>query len=418
MRASTPAEDSRELLPPVLQLLLACLRADPQAQDEQRQLRLLSSLHPNDILVAAADHQITELLGHTLRQLPEDVVEPTLLDALRRCHSSNALRVMAATRDYLRLQDALQAAGVRVIPFKGMVLGKLLYDDPVLRNQGDIDVLISPADIDTASAVLSEQGFVAELPYAALDTDRRGLLRRIQKDLVFMRPAPQVQAVELHWRLIHNPYMLSLDFNTLWSRTQAFALGPRMVQTLSSEDAFVYLCAHGSSTAWYRLKWLADIAPYLERVPLDWAVVMERSAALNCHKAVGLALLLAERLLGVAVPVQARSAMDAVTPSDFAFVLEALVAPACWWHPHGTPRKPPRTAAYMLRFWRFSLTLGTGWRYRREFWLTILVHPQDVVAVRLLRWLFWAYPLVRMWAWMDRILAWLGQRFSSPGRAS
>jgi hypothetical protein len=405
-------------LSPVLQLLLSCL-GGPQSRDHEHWLRLLASLQPQDILAAAVDHHVVELLGQALQQLPAGMVAPELLQAIRQHHSSNALRGLAATRDYLRLQDALQAANVRIIAFKGMVLSKLLYDDTVLRNQGDIDVLIAPADIDAASAVLHAQGYGAELPYAALDAPRQGLLRRIQKDLVFLRAAPQLQAVELHWRLIHNPHMFALDFDTLWSRGQDFALGPRMVRTLSNEDAFIYLCAHGSRTAWYRLKWLADIAPFLERVPLDWPVVMERSAALNCLKAVGLALLLAERLLGVAVPAPARAATSAVLQGDFDFVLEALMAPACWWHPlPGVPRDPPRSAGYLLRFWRFSLMLGSGWRYRSEFGLHLLLHPEDVIATRLPRWLFWAYPLVRLRAWTGRALGWVGQRFSSINRAS
>lgn len=413
-----PADASRgavEALKPALQLVLACLRAVPRPADIENQRRLLPLLQPQDVLAAAADHHVAGLVWHNLRQLPPGMVDASLCDAFRRVHAVNALRVMAATRDYLRLQDSLAAAGIRVVPFKGMVLGTLLYADPALRNQGDIDVLIAQADIGKASAILREQGFAPQFPYAGLDADRQALVRRIQKDLVFVRPAPAPQAVEMHWRLIHNPHLFTPDFEALWSRSQPFVLGPRTVRTLSNEDSFIYLCAHGSSTAWYRLKWLADLEPFLHRVALDWPLVLERSQQLNCLKAVGLGLLLAERLLGVALPAEARKATAAVQAADLAFALEALQVPACWWHADGGRRDPPRTPGYLLRFWRFGLMLGAGWRYRRESLLYVLVHPEDVRALRLPRWLFWCYPLRRMQSFAAGVLRHLGGRNRAGG---
>jgi hypothetical protein len=41
------------------------------------------------------------------------------------------------------------------------------------------------------------------------------------------------------------------------------AVAGRIVSTLSDAPQFAYLCAHGASSAWFRLKWLADLHAFI-----------------------------------------------------------------------------------------------------------------------------------------------------------
>jgi hypothetical protein len=55
--------------------------------------------------------------------------------------------------------SAIQAAGVRVVLFKGPVIERWLYTDGTRREYGDIDLLVAPDRFPRAEQVLGELGF-------------------------------------------------------------------------------------------------------------------------------------------------------------------------------------------------------------------------------------------------------------------
>ena len=79
--------------------------------------------------------------------------------------TDSSARLLAAARtlgvDALAAEtiEALRAAGVRSILLKGPALAGWLYGDGALREYGDCDLLVDPADTDRAAVVLRELGF-------------------------------------------------------------------------------------------------------------------------------------------------------------------------------------------------------------------------------------------------------------------
>jgi Uncharacterised nucleotidyltransferase len=55
--------------------------------------------------------------------------------------------------------EAMGAAGIRALLFKGPVVERWLYDQPGERTYGDIDLLVAPSDFAPAESVLTELGF-------------------------------------------------------------------------------------------------------------------------------------------------------------------------------------------------------------------------------------------------------------------
>jgi hypothetical protein len=60
---------------------------------------------------------------------------------------------------FRRFKEALDRAGVRVLPVKGIVTGRLLYGDPAERPIPDIDVRIVPRDLPTVVAIARGHGW-------------------------------------------------------------------------------------------------------------------------------------------------------------------------------------------------------------------------------------------------------------------
>ena len=49
----------------------------------------------------------------------------------------------------------------------------------------------------------------------------------------------------------------------LGSPTQEVAVLDGSLRTLGDKELFAYLCVHGASHCWFRLKWLADLNAWL-----------------------------------------------------------------------------------------------------------------------------------------------------------
>jgi hypothetical protein len=64
-----------------------------------------------------------------------------------------------------------------------------------------------------------------------------------------------------------------------------------------------YLAVHGASSAWFRLKWLADFAALVARTaPAQLATIADEAPRLGAGRSMAAALILANRMLGTSLP--------------------------------------------------------------------------------------------------------------------
>ena len=72
-------------------------------------------------------------------------------------------RALATDRVAAEVAEALAAGGVDCLLLKGRTLARLLYDDGSARPYVDVDLLIAPAALQTATALLGALGFACQL---------------------------------------------------------------------------------------------------------------------------------------------------------------------------------------------------------------------------------------------------------------
>lgn len=193
-----------------------------------------------------------------------------------------------------RLRDAFAAAGVPLLFLKGLTVAALAYRNPLLKRAWDVDVLVPADRLADAAALLESQGYTLQVPAARAQLAR---WHRTHKDSLWHRDDPLVH-VELHPRLVDNLRMLP-DVG-IGSPRQDVAVAPGVVlQTLAADELFAYLCVHGASSAWFRLKWIADLAGLIEGTSADsLGHLYRRSQELGAARAAGQALLVADFLFG------------------------------------------------------------------------------------------------------------------------
>jgi hypothetical protein len=280
-------------LPSEFALAVACCRwAYPRAgADEVRALAGVTEWPA--FLQTCRRHRIQALARQSLAAL--DIrVDPAVDVALSgdaRNIAEHGLRAVRACRE---LAHAFDDARIPLLFLKGLALGKLAYGDPFLKMGWDIDLLILPQDISGASAVLTGLGYRLEHPAC-----QAGLARWHERHKESVWRNPDGLVVELHSRVADQPQLL--PGLSAGSPIQVVEVAPGItLPTFADEELFAYLCVHGASSAWFRLKWIADLAALLHgRDSAEIARLHDCACQLGAGRAPGQALILASWLFAI-----------------------------------------------------------------------------------------------------------------------
>ena len=202
---------------------------------------------------------------------------------------------LRAARQSALLIEAFTAAEIPLIFVKGLTLGKLAYGDPFVKMSQDIDLLVPAASIADAAKVLDQLGYHLEIPRRSAQLER---WHRQRKESVWR--SPDGLMLDLHGRLADSPRLIPKI--GAGSPQQQVEVAPGIVlPTLAADELFAYLCVHGASSAWFRLKWIADLAAFLNECSVgEIERLYERSQQLGAGRAAAQALLLAAATFGTA----------------------------------------------------------------------------------------------------------------------
>lgn len=231
-------------------------------------------------------HRVQGLVGRSLHRLgivPGDVAAALGSDAT--AISAANLRAAVESRALL---EAFEADGVPLMFVKGLTLGALAYGDAMIKSAVDIDLLIDKSDFAEAAEILQRRGYRSASLHA---------WHGPHKETSWIRDNPRVH-VDLHTRLADHPRLIPRLEVTAPAQWVEVADGIRL-PTLRFEELFAYLCVHGASSLWFRLKWISDVAALLHsRTAADIERLYLRADELGAGRAAAHALLLADRLFG------------------------------------------------------------------------------------------------------------------------
>jgi hypothetical protein len=207
------------------------------------------------------------------------------------------------------ISATLDRAAIPHLFVKGLPVGMLAYSSPFIKHSWDIDLLVDETQIEAAAAVLQSLDYSLAFPDFDVDWPRLARWHRTQKDSAW-RDRESGLVVELHSRLADNELLIPTV--GISSPRQLVALGNGiMLPTLAWPEMFAHLCVHGASSAWFRLKWISDLAALLARASDRLDDLFERSQQLGAGRAVGQALLLAHRLFGLGVDQRLLQSLEA-----------------------------------------------------------------------------------------------------------
>ena len=174
-------------------VLLSLVRAVMFGEELSSEVReCLTDERIKKLYKLAKKHDIAHLAAHAILKngIPDD---SECKAPLVRERDQAMLRYMLLQHELDELSRVLDGQGIAYIPLKGSVI-RVLYPEPWMRTSCDVDVLVSPEDLDAARDALVEQlgytlsdvctdhdislftrsGMHIELHYTLLEDDRRG----------------------------------------------------------------------------------------------------------------------------------------------------------------------------------------------------------------------------------------------------
>lgn len=288
---------------PEWDLVLAASCADARDSDLGR---IGSLLDPTEmkrpveweaVLRLADHHGTSSLLYQNLSRL-RDIVPSPALAALRQDYERNVHKSLFLARELIRILDCIDAIGVEVVPYKGIVMSEVYYGDMALRRAGDMDLFVRGRDVGRIKNAVRVLGYTQRV---AIPEDAEQDYIASGYECTFDSPAGK-NLLELQWALQPRFYAVDFDMEGLFERAVHAEVAGRAVKTPSPEDLLLVLSVHAAKHVWGRLIWLCDIVQILKRENLNWDWVQARARQFGVERILHVTLLLANRLLTAPIP--------------------------------------------------------------------------------------------------------------------
>ena len=314
--ANPPANSDPSKETPELRLLLACARTDSRIVE---QTTLLEGVDWPKFLELARSHHVTPLMNKSIALLPAGAVPQDVRDGLRDTTTYVTRRNLFLLGELVRVANLLDQHQIPLLPFKGPVLALQAYRELSLRQCGDLDVLVRPADVPLAKKVLLDSGLEQFFPTStpreteflkSMNPREEAYYIDAHSEYHLVRAKDRLN-IDLHWRL--NPPEMRVSFSEaeLWGRLESFLLAGRQVLRLAPADSLLLLCFNGAKDCWERLDRICDIAELLRSHPnVAWNEALDRARAIGVERMVVVGLALAEDLLDAPLTPELAAAIE------------------------------------------------------------------------------------------------------------
>lgn len=233
-------------------------------------------------------------------RLTEPAIPAEVADQLRAWQRQQALFTLNLTAEALRIFQSFATDGIEALVIKGPVLSFRCYGDAGLRQYGDLDLIVRQHDILRATEVMIGLDYAPRILLTAIQANK------IPGEYVF-RQARSRLLVEFHTELTFRYHPRPLPLEALYRRQVRVPLDGNTVPALSPEDELVLICIHGAKHFWERLIYIADVAAFLAKQPLDWDRLHSAAREVAAERMLSAALALAAVVLEAPLPAEIAS---------------------------------------------------------------------------------------------------------------
>jgi hypothetical protein len=381
-------------LSPEFLLIAACCRWPPSAERDQQVRGRAEQVDWGRVLRIARRQRVEGLVSDALSRANVEL-PPDVGSSLGHSAAEIARLNLGFAAESRRLHQLLNEAAVPHLFVKGATLDMLAYGSLALKRGRDIDMLIEPNSAVQASRLLAETGYDRVIPGPEIGPDQFGEWVTLCKESNWRHPASRI-IVELHTELVDTPQLLGGV--GLGSPCQTVKVAPNIeLPTLATEQLYAYLCVHGATHAWSRLKWIADVAALLASFDLKRIEQLHRACEwIGAGRSSAQALLLCAHLFETALPAGLKQELERSAVNRW--LLTVALSTMAGRH---AETELDDTLLGTLPIHLSHFALGSGMRFKGRELLTKLNNREDRMRMKLPRPLHFLYPIIALpsWAW-------------------
>lgn len=359
-----------------------------------------------DYLRLVDRHRTPALGWAALKRVTGLAIPKPIASELRK--RSDGCRLQAVVRLQLLagVLEALNRAGIPVMPLKGPLLSLEMYGDVGFRQSKDLDVLVDRVDVVKTQECLKALGWQPTSEYASLTRRQSEFNLRYERHIGYVHLQRGCE-LELHWRTAGETSEavatnLSRGVPSKWQGFDYLRMKPT--------DLALYLCNHGSGHAWARAKWLGDMARIWASESTDWPAVLDVARTTGQERSVSLCLRLLKEAYGLPTDARGHESSEVLPPALLPKAVRELMAP---------DEREERSAFTRI------LEEIRSYRYMRQLWphkprwenfTEVALRRVDFKVLRLPDRLFWLYIPLRPFLWTWRHLRDFVRNPSFPAR--
>ena len=297
---------------PLITLVLDLGSADPEVR-LQAVKRIAQQLTVPGFFETLREHRLTYFFYHTLTKFSrEEVGGVPHLEELRWDYFGRMRRYRIQEREMRLLLQVLHEAGVEGLLLKGGDIRHRLYNDPVSRPMGDVDVLISPADLKKVRALLTKQGYIL----VPRDVDRGSDFNaRFAWEESYASPRQGALVLDLHWEIRKMGAYYRLPYAPLRARAMLSEMDGVTALVLCPEHLLMNLNLNAlEELEEAGILKLLDIHLALSRLPINWDLFLEDAATFQIQGPMWWMLQEMKKLRPGAVPAGVLQHLAAYSP--------------------------------------------------------------------------------------------------------
>ena len=282
------------------QKILACsAELYPDSYQRQKLRRLMLRCIDVDHLIGKAFDE--GLAGFLYKSLTEsdllDILDKRQVETLRSFYHGNVVFNLRLIHDFKEILHQLNQKKIKVVPLKGIILLKQVYEDIGLRQLTDIDLWMLDRDHREIIRTLTALGYRNDPLYPG--TFRKG---RTTIDLhLHILGAERIKA---------RKFLLTREQCHFYNDAQGIDFEGEETLCLNKYDQIIYLSLHALKHNVDRLIWLVDIKSLVANwKKSDWEILIKRIGYMGQEKAVSYIFFLIRYLFDSYFPPEVSQAL-------------------------------------------------------------------------------------------------------------
>lgn len=222
-----------------------------------------SSFDWSRFLDAADRHKVVGLAYRSFAGGHAPLPPPEILARLKRSAAAKAAAKSMLLSDWLKVEEALRAADVRVLMIKGPALSLQLYGDAGSREWRDIDLLVDASALERTADVFASIGYEAQNADFDWSKPKREFLRREDRHLTLKKKGFPTY-FEVHGAKSGSIGLAPIAVDEAFERAEFLRSEGMVFPTFGRSDHALLALIHGAHHEWCQLQWVLDAMSLLD----------------------------------------------------------------------------------------------------------------------------------------------------------